>query len=143
MLSNTSKYAIRAVIFLSVFATKEKKLGIKAISKKLDIPAPFLGKILQLLARQGILVSTKGPNGGFALGKPPQEISLMSIIEIIDGKDAFDMCVIRTTPCSLSSPCSLHDMISPSKNEMKKIFISQTIDDLATEFKHDKDRIKI
>jgi Rrf2 family protein len=143
MLSNTSKYAIRAVIYLSLFATKEKKLGIKEISKKLEIPAPFLGKILQLLARQKVLISTKGPNGGFALGKPPQDISLMSIIETIDGKETFDKCVIRTSPCSISAPCSLHDLISHSKNEMKKIFISQTIDDLATEFKHDKDRIKI
>ena len=67
MLSNTSKYAIRAVIYLALFSTKEKKVGIKQVSSELDIPSPFLGKILQLLARHHILGSTKGPNGGFYL----------------------------------------------------------------------------
>ena len=51
MLSNTSKYAIRAVIYLALYSTKEKKVGIKEVASELDIPSPFLGKILQQLAR--------------------------------------------------------------------------------------------
>ena len=47
MLSNTSKYAIRAVIYLALYAGEEKKIGIKQISNELKIPTPFLGKILQ------------------------------------------------------------------------------------------------
>ena len=62
MLSNTSKYAIRAVIYLALFAGKEKKIGIKQISTDLSIPTPFLGKILQTLAKHKLLSSTKGPH---------------------------------------------------------------------------------
>jgi Rrf2 family iron-sulfur cluster assembly transcriptional regulator len=58
MLSNTCKYAIRAVVYISVFGSKEKKTGIKEISEKLEIPTPFLGKILQSLARNKVLTST-------------------------------------------------------------------------------------
>ena len=143
MLSNTSKYAIRALVYISLFATETKRAGIREISENLGMPSPFLGKILQVLARQKILLSTKGPNGGFVLAKPAIEITLMEIIEIIDNSDSFDNCVIRTTRCSNDAPCSLHDKISPLRREMKNLFNTQTISDLATEFRQDKDRIKI
>lgn len=143
MLSNTAKYAIRSVIYLSLFASESKKAGIKEISEKLKLPAPFLGKILQVLARHRILVSTKGPNGGFALGKPAIEITLMDIVQIVDGENAFETCIIRTESCSGEIPCSLHNRISASRKEIKNIFLDQTIADLATEFKHDKYRIRI
>ena len=143
MLSNTSKYAIRALIYLSLFSTESKKVGIKEISEKLDLPTPFLGKILQVLARQKLLISSKGPNGGFALGRPAIEIPLMEIIEIIDKTDSFDDCIIRTTPCTHEAPCSIHNRIYTLRKEMKGLFTTQTIADLADEFRQDKDRIKI
>ena len=79
MLSNTCKYAIRAVIYLAVNDEDGKKIGIKQISKDLDIPTPFLGKILQSLAKQKLLKSTKGPHGGFSIGRPA-EVSLSKSI---------------------------------------------------------------
>ena len=143
MLSNTSKYAIRATIYLALFASTEKKAGIKEISEKLEIPSPFLGKILQMLAKHHVLQSTKGPHGGFSLDKPAMDISVMEIIEIIDGTDAFDTCVVRTEKCSVDAPCSMHDTISPLRREMKRIFETETIADLASEFRQGKERIRI
>lgn len=143
MLSNTSKYAIRAVIYLALYSTAEKKLGIKVISSKLDLPMPFMGKILQMLAKHNILSSSKGPHGGFSLKKPAMEISVMEIIEIIDGTDAFDTCEIRTSKCSHDEPCSLHDKLSPLRNKLKSIYVTETIADLVSEFRQGKDRIKI
>ena len=109
----------------------------------MDIPTPFLGKILQLLAKQNILSSTKGPHGGFCLNKPPIDISIMEIIEIIDGSDTFDVCVIRTTKCSHDEPCSLHDKISPLRSEMKSVYLTETLADLASEYRQDRERIRI
>ena len=143
MLSNTSKYAIRAVIYLALFSTKEKKAGIKEISAELDIPSPFLGKILQLLARHHILGSSKGPHGGFYLNKPAIDISLMEIIELIDGTSSFGTCVIRTAACSYEDPCSLHDKIAPLRREERILFTTETIADLVSEFRAGKDRIRI
>ena len=143
MLSNTCKYAIRSVVFLSLFSTETKKVGIKRISKELDIPTPFLGKILQVLAKHEILISTKGPNGGFGLARDPNSIPLMDIIEVIDGKTIFDTCLIRTTRCRDEAPCALHDKVAGIRNDLKKMFESQTIADLASEFRHDHDRIRI
>lgn len=143
MLSNTCKYGIRAVIYISVYATDKKKIGIKEISSELDIPSPFLGKILQTLSKRKILNSTKGPNGGFTLSKPAEQIPLMDIVEIIDGTEIFDTCLVRTSTCSDDDPCGLHDNVSAIRKQLKIFFLNQTIYDLSTEFKRDSKRISI
>ena len=84
MLSNTCKYAIRALIYLAKNASGDQKIGIKKISEDLGIPSPFLGKILQSLAKQKILSSTKGPHGGFGMGMKAKDIRLYDIVVIID-----------------------------------------------------------
>ncbi len=143
MLSNTSKYAIRAVIYLALYSSAEKKKGINEISTELGIPSPFLGKILQMLSKKQVLNSSKGPHGGFTLKKPAIDITLMEIVEIIDGIDSFDQCVIRTTSCNHDSPCSLHDKIAPYRKGMKSLFLTESIADLAAEFRNGKERIRI
>jgi Rrf2 family protein len=143
MLSNTSKYAIRAVIYIALYASPGKMAGLKEISNELGIPTPFLGKILQTLARHQILDSAKGPHGGFILKKPAMDISLMEIIEIIDGTDSFDECVIRTSRCRHDSPCSLHEKIAPYRKGIKNLMVTESIADLVSEFRQDHQRIRI
>lgn len=143
MLSTTCKYAIRAVVYVSVFSTQQKKIGLKEISSELGIPSPFLGKILQTLARNGILISSKGPHGGFCLGRPAEEISLMDIVEIIDGTELFNQCLVRTVHCSAKEPCGVHDQYMKIRKDLQNFFVHQTIDDLSTEFRRDSKRIRI
>ncbi len=143
MLSNTSKYAIRAVIYVALYASPDNKKGLKEISAELGIPQPFLGKILQVLSRHQILDSSKGPHGGFTLKKAAIDISLMEIIDIIDGKDAFNQCLIRTSECSNESPCSLHDKVAPYRQGLRSTLLTETIADLASEFRKGNERIRI
>jgi Rrf2 family protein len=143
MLSNTSKYAIRALIYLELFSSEEEKHGIKKIAGELDIPSPFLGKILQVLVKQNILDSTKGPHGGFFLNRPAIDIPIMEIIDIIDGKDVFNLCVVRTEPCDPNKPCSMHHKLAPARGEIRRIFSTETIADLVSEFREGKERIRI
>ncbi len=143
MLSNTSKYAIRAVIYLALYTSPEKKVGIKEISGELGIPAPFLGKILQILTKHQILDSAKGPHGGFALKKPAIDISLMDIIDVIDGVDSFNQCLIRTSVCSDENPCSLHDKVASYRNGLRSTLMTESIADLASEFRKGNEKIMI
>ena len=143
MLSNTSKYAIRAVIYLALYASPEKRYGIKEIAEELNLPTPFLGKILQNLARNGVLDSAKGPGGGFCLKKSALDISVMEVIEIIDGPGAFTSCLIRTENCSTEHPCSLHDKVTSYRTGLKKVLQTESIADLVSEFRHDSKRIRI
>lgn len=143
MLSNTSKYAIRALIYLELYSSPEKKEGIKIIARELDIPSPFLGKILQVLVKHQLLSSSKGPHGGFYLKKPAIDIPIMEVIEIIDGKESFYSCVIRTTPCDESRPCSLHHKLAPLRRKIVTLFSTETIADLVSEFREGKEQITI
>jgi Rrf2 family transcriptional regulator, iron-sulfur cluster assembly transcription factor len=137
MLSNTCKYAIRSLIYLANFATDEKKMGIKKITEDLNIPPPFLSKILQKLARENILISTKGPHGGFALGRKAEEISLYDIIVKIDGESYFNNCIIRLESCSCYteeiSTCPIHKRFTSIRSELiafyKKTSLSDIVDD--------------
>jgi len=143
MISNTSKYAIRALIYLELYSSKEEKRGIKVIAEELNIPSPFLGKILQMLVKHQLLGSTKGPHGGFFLNKSAIDIPIMEIIEIMDGKNTFNQCAIRTAPCDYRNPCSMHHKLAPPREEMRRVFVTETIADLVSEFRQGKEKIKI
>lgn len=137
MLSNTCKYGIRAVIYLAL-ENSDKKIGIKQIAEDLDIPSPFLSKILQMLAKNKILTSTKGPHGGFGLGKSADEIKLIDIVKVIDGMDFFDTCLIGMKSCTdpgASIKCPIHNQYEPIRQETTELFENTTIAQLAESIK--------
>ncbi|HSH51217.1 MAG TPA: Rrf2 family transcriptional regulator [Bacteroidales bacterium] len=145
MLSNTCKYAIRAVIYLSLNGGEEKKIGIKKISEDLDIPTPFLGKILQTLAKNKLLKSTKGPHGGFGLAKPAKDITLLNIVEIIDGLDFFNTCLIGLRTCKPTAhddvQCPIHHKYEPISMQIYDLFNSETIENLKNEIEASEGKI--
>lgn len=145
MLSNTCKYAIRAVIYIALNDGENKKIGLKKISEELDIPSPFLGKILQILSKNKLLNSTKGPNGGFSLNKSAQEITLLNIIEIIDGLDLFSNCLIGLRTCSSTAhhgvQCPIHRKYEPISKKLYDLFNSETIESLSNEIKASEGKI--
>ena len=136
MFSNTSKYAIRAMIYLAINSGNENKTGIRKISGELDIPAPFLAKILQVLAKHKLLFSSKGPNGGFSLGRSSNKITLYEIVTVIDGNDIFDKCLISMRSCHEENiPCPLHKKYEPIRKEIKQLFQQQDIGNLANDIR--------
>jgi Rrf2 family transcriptional regulator, iron-sulfur cluster assembly transcription factor len=135
MLSNSCRYGIRAVIYLASEKASAGKTGIKQISKDLDLPSPFLAKILQQLAKQKILRSAKGPHGGFSLQKDPKKLTLYDIVISIDGDEVFTNCIMHNGSCpgvdDNKKLCPLHDDYSKTRNERMNLFRSKTIYDLA------------
>jgi Rrf2 family protein len=134
MLSNSCRYGIRAVIYLASQSLANGKTGIKKISEDLKLPTPFLAKILQQLAKQKILSSSKGPHGGFALLKDPKKITLLDIVNAIDGYDIFTNCIMHNGSCEGVKKdkmrCSLHDDYEKSRKELIKLFSNRTIHEL-------------
>jgi Rrf2 family iron-sulfur cluster assembly transcriptional regulator len=122
MLSNTCKYALRALIYLGKFSEDGKMIGIKKISEDLRISSPFLGKILQFLVKQKLLVSIKGPNGGFGLARKPSEISLWDIVINVDGEEFFTNCLIGLESCikhdASKSLCPVHKKYDELREEI-------------------------
>jgi Rrf2 family protein len=136
MLSNTCKYAVRAAVYLALKTDKTSKVGIRVISADLAIPSPFLAKILQVLAKHKLFSSTKGPNGGFGLLKDPFKITLYDIVNLFDGNDLFEKCLISLRLCKEDGNlCPLHDTYSGIREKIKALYKEQTIGDLASEMK--------
>ncbi len=135
MISNTCKYGIRAMIYMAVHEKEDEKIGIKKISEELNLPGPFLGKIMQSLAKHKILNSIKGPNGGFSLAKQASQISLYDIVEIIDGTDVFDECLIGVKICEnnpeYAKLCPFMKKSHKVREKLKETFKEQTIGDFA------------
>lgn len=134
MLSNSCRYGIRAIIYLAGKDPKEGNIGIKQISADLGLPAPFMAKILQDLAKHKLLSSTKGPNGGFVLLKKPGSIKLLDIVKIIDGEEIFTNCIINNGSCSSvkksMKPCPVHDEYGKIRADLVKLFRDKSIAEL-------------
>jgi Rrf2 family protein len=136
MLTKTSEYALRAIVYIAMQAAESKKVGIKNISKELDLPLHFIGKILQDLVRKGIIASVKGPNGGFYLNRPASAISIMEVVSVIDGVEAFKRCGLGLKNCSDTHPCPLHQDFKKYRDGLAALFSTKTIQDLVQDIQN-------
>lgn len=134
MLSNSCRYGIRAMVYIASQPEGNGKTGIKKISSDLDLPTPYLAKIMQQLAKQKILSSAKGPHGGFSLLKDPRKISLLDVVVSIDGDGIFTNCVMHNGSCTTNDkskkPCPLHADYEYIRKDLIRLFSSRSIHDL-------------
>ncbi len=133
MLSNASKYAIRSVLYLAEHSSKSKKLGAKHISEALEIPLPFIAKLLQQLSKAKLISSTKGPRGGFYLTEANLKNNICSILDVIEMGDVFEGCFLGLPQCNDESPCPVHEIVAPFKEALLKKFRDQSIKEFAIE----------
>ena len=129
LFSRQCEYAIQGVLYLA-----KKPAGdlasLRELANELHIPYHFLGKILQRLAHKGLLISFKGPAGGFALGMLAQDITLFHVVEAIDGTDFTKMCLLGFAECSSEFPCSVHDQWSSLRESLYKMLAGRNIAEL-------------
>ncbi len=130
--SRQCEYALQAVLYLALKPSGQMS-SIKEMTKKLDIPYHFLGKILQDLTKKGLLTSLKGPSGGFALGMSAKDITLFHIIDAIDGADFTRTCVLGFAECSGKNPCAVHDKWGALRDGIYGMLVSKNISQLAKE----------
>lgn len=135
MLSNSSKYAIKAVLFLGLHSSKENKVMAKDISKPINVPQAYIAKLLQGLVKERIVSSIKGPKGGFYLEEENLNKSIMSIINVIDGEDKLDACMLSLEKCNKEKPCPLHGILSVSRNTILESLNNKSIKDLVLSVK--------
>ena len=131
MLSNAAKYAINAVLYLASNASIDHKLGAKEIGKEVNLPPPFLAKLLQDLAKKKVITSAKGPKGGFYLTPENLDQALLVVVEVIDGLDKFNTCVLGLNKCSKKSPCPIHYSVSPLREKLLSDLTKNTIAEYA------------
>jgi Rrf2 family protein len=130
MFSTSCHYGLQAMIFIALHATENENVGLSRIAKEQDIPKHFLSKILQMLVKNKLLVSMKGPTGGFNLNRPASKITLIEVIDAIDGLDVFNKCGIGFKQCSDKHPCPIHHDYKKVRNRIQKLFETKTLQEL-------------
>jgi Rrf2 family protein len=131
--SRSAEYAIRAFVHLA--GVEDGKYAmVKQIAEKADIPSHFLAKILQQLARKGFLRSSKGPTGGFCLRIPASELSLLQIVDAVDGLSDYERCPAGMAECNDEAPCGMHDSWKGLRGRIIEYLERTTVEDLAKSF---------
>jgi Rrf2 family iron-sulfur cluster assembly transcriptional regulator len=128
--SRSAEYAIRAFVYLAQ-VPEGKYAMVKNIAQESEIPTHFLAKILQQLARKGFLRSSKGPTGGFSLRKSPDDISLLEIVDAIDGLAEYERCPSGMTECNDEAPCGMHESWKELRSRIIGYMEGTTISDVA------------
>lgn len=128
--SRSAEYAIRAFVNLATVADGKFVMA-KSIAEQSDIPAHFLAKILQQMARKGFLRSSKGPTGGFSLRRPASEITLIEVVEAVDGLSDYQRCISGMAECTDSTPCGLHDTWKGLRGRIMEYLEGTSIADVA------------
>jgi len=128
--SRSSEYAIRAFVYLAQVPDGRYAM-VKNIAESEEIPAHFLAKILQQLARKGLLRSSKGPTGGFALRVDAADIRLLDIVEALDGLAPYQQCASGLAECNDDMPCSMHDSWVTLRSRIMDYLGKNSIADLA------------
>jgi Rrf2 family protein len=128
--SAATEYAMRGLSELALRGTDDLVL-LDTLIEGTDLPRDFLAKVFQKLVHSGILRSTKGRRGGFALMRPQHQITLMQITEAIEGPQRLDRCVIGLEACHDHMPCAQHDLYKPIRQRLKDYLSTTTLADLA------------
>jgi Rrf2 family protein len=138
MFSNSSKYALKAVLYLAVHSSEDKKINIKNIAGPINVPLAYIAKILQDLSKKHLVSSTKGPKGGFYLSLENRQVKISDIIEAVDGEERIHSCLLSLSECDSSNPCSLHHLAFRQKQEILQNFSSTTLEDLSKHIEQGK-----
>lgn len=127
-ITQAGEYALLALVYLA--KQPEGQLAmIDDISQAERIPKNFLAKILQTLGKAGLIRSRQGARGGFALAKSPDAVTVLEVIEIIEGKIAFQRC-LEEEGCERAESCTLCAVFSEAQNRVTEVFSQMTVRDL-------------
>jgi len=130
LMTRASEYALLSLILL---AKAEKPMDADTLSRELDISKSFLAKILQSMARQGILNSFKGVNGGFSLARKANEITVQQVLQAAEGKTpaVFDCSSSENDcPSNKASTCAIWSFLNRLQGKIDNFLDTITLEDI-------------
>lgn len=133
MLSDTAEYALRATLYIAQHATAQQPVRADVVAEVLGVPRNYLSKTLNVLARRGVLASTRGPLGGFRLAPGGLAMPLIRIVEPFDPLEIGRTCILGRPRCSDLNPCPAHGRWKGIGDQVRGFFRDTTIADLLSE----------
>lgn len=123
-------YGIRSVLYLARQPFKKVSF-VNEISEEYKIPRSFLAKILQKLVKARIVRSYRGVKGGFSLAKHSREISVLDVLEAVEGKLSVNLCINDRKKCAFSKHCPVTSVWQTVQSKVVEILKKSTFEDLA------------
>jgi Rrf2 family protein len=130
-ISQTSAYALHALMHMARHVT-QLPIASRSIARAEGIPAGYLAKVLQQLARAGYIRAVRGRERGYVFARPPEEISLLELFETLEGEPLFDDCPLRHCACNgTSENCHIFAQWLAATRRMKDLLGATTIASVA------------
>ncbi len=127
MISQTTEYALRAMVILG--KQPEKAWKTKEIATLTQVPTDYLSKVLQNLCRHKLVVSQRGINGGMAISKSPETVTILDIVNAVDPIPRIKKCPLNLKEHGLNL-CPLHKKLDHALSLVEKVFQSTTLAEL-------------
>ena len=135
--SKSFGYAVRGVLYVALMQKEKRYVQVEEIATGLAVPRHFMGKVLKKLVKEKILLSVKGPSGGFTVHEDTLNVSLIRVINITDGLGSFKTCVLRVKECNRENPCPMHGQVEAVRLKLNKIMTETRIGELLSDNKAD------
>ncbi|HSJ23123.1 MAG TPA: Rrf2 family transcriptional regulator [Longimicrobiales bacterium] len=129
MISQTAEYALRVVLYLAARPAGER-VGASRVAAELGIPERYLARVMNALARDGVLLSARGAQGGFSLAVLPAALTLGAVVAPFDAVGQAPQCLLREQRCDPSDPCLAHEHWHCIAGGVRHFFQTTTIADL-------------
>lgn len=131
-LTRAADYGVRVMIHLAAPSTQGRQ-SLPALAQATAAPESFLSKVLQALARAGLISSRRGQAGGFAIAPRGLQASMLDVIEAIDGPICLNLCLISGRACHRSAKCPAHPIWVEAQRAMLAVLSAAPIAQLAAQ----------
>jgi Rrf2 family protein len=131
-ISRRTDYAVRVILDLAALE-EDERASTQEIAERQNIPGPFLAKIVSQLALSGLVTTYRGAGGGVRLARPASEISLLQVIESLDGPIRLNRCVIEPGSCPRDTRCPVHQVWARAQSELTQLLGVTTFEMLVTD----------
>jgi Rrf2 family protein len=124
------EYGLRAAIFLASVPLGQV-VPFREIARCMDVPQDFMAKILKTLVARKLVRSTRGAQGGYTLARQPAEITMLDVIEAVEGPVTMNVCLDSHDACKLSGACTMYGVWKLGQERMLEVYRAATLDKLA------------
>jgi Rrf2 family protein len=125
-LTKRADYAIRTVLALARAAGNER-LSVRRVAADQRVPERFLPQVMRDLVRAGLVDGTVGRAGGYRIAKPSAEISLLDVVEAVEGDSRRRVCILRGGPCALDGVCDVHAVFAAAQDDVLQRLRATTV----------------
>jgi Rrf2 family protein len=117
-LTKRADYAIRTVLALARSTADGGRMSVRRVASEQAVPERFLPQVMRDLVRAGIVEGTVGRAGGYRLARPSSQISLLDVVEAVEGDSRRRVCILRGGPCALKGVCDVHAVFAAAQEDV-------------------------